>query len=151
MRGKGRRVAGAALTAGSAALAMTAGCPRRGYIPCGRRAPWSPSQAERHSVRGACATRWTEVDSGGTVNFQAGLTGTIDCWQPGGTVEVDTGRHRRTGAGVITVKGEQHDSVFYLNAPGNANVTISGLTITDGRGTGTGTETAVGSTTPTST
>ena len=42
------------------------------------------------------------------------------------------------GAGLVTVQGNNTDTVFYLDAPGNANITISGLTITGGHGLGGG-------------
>jgi parallel beta-helix repeat protein len=129
MRGKGRRAAGAALTAGSAALAMTAGVLGTG-APAGAATTITVTNLD-DSGAGSLRDALANAADGDTINFQAGLTGTLTLTT--GQLEVnDAVTVTGPGSGVVTIDGNAASSVFYLNAPGNADITISGLTITNG-------------------
>ncbi len=80
----------------------------------------------------------TNTPSGGTVDFQAGLTGTITLTS--GVLSITQSVNIvGPGAGSITVSGNHNTTVFDI-APSllNQNVTISGLTITNGSATTNG-------------
>jgi len=76
-----------------------------------------------------------DTQSGGTVDFQAGLSGTITLTTGELLIAKDL-TIAGPGASVITVSGNHASRVFNIAAP--FTVTISGLTIADGLVTGLG-------------
>src|SRR4051794_10075140 len=131
MRGKGRRAAGAALTAGSAALAMTAGV-LGGSAPSAGAATTITVTSLANSGAGTLRDALAAAADGDTIDFQPGLSGTITLTT--GELKVqDAVTITGPGAGVITVSGNHGGRIFYLNDPDpSASITISGLTLTAG-------------------
>jgi hypothetical protein len=67
-----------------------------------------------------------------TINFQAGLTGTITVTSPLAISGPENLTIAGPGAGTLKVSGGGTSGVFAITAPENANEAIAGLTITDG-------------------
>ncbi len=131
-RAKGRRAAGAALTAGSAALAMSAGVLGASAPSAGAATTLTvtdPGNAGAGTLRDALAN----ASDGDTIVFAPGVTSItitakllID-----DSVTID-------GASAVTIHGPAAEGIFYLNVPGTGDVTISGLTLTGGHATAGG-------------
>lgn len=89
------------------------------------------------SLRQAILDANADATTPNMVQFQSGLIGTIT---------LSTGQMKITramsvqgpGASAVTVSGNNASRVFYVNLPAIADVTISGLTLTNGKVTGNG-------------
>jgi parallel beta-helix repeat protein len=131
MRGKGRRAAGAALTAGSAALAMSAGVLGAGAPSAGAATTITVTNLN-DSGAGSLRDALAAAADGDTIDFQSGLTGTLTLTT--GELKVqDAVTVAGPGSAAITISGNAGGRVFYLNDPDpSAPITISGLTLTGG-------------------
>jgi CSLREA domain-containing protein len=134
---KARRVAGAALTAGSAALGTTAGVLHLTATPAGAATVTVDTTADGDD--GECVVDCTlreAIDtavSGDTVDFS--VAGTIDLLGAyGGQLVIDKNLTiSGPGAASLSVDGDGNFRVFYIyDGASQLNVTISGITIEDG-------------------
>src|SRR4051794_20890085 len=131
MRGKGRRAAGAALTAGSAALAMTAGVLGAGAPSAGAATTITVTDSG-DSGAGTLRDALANANDGDTIVFAPSVTSITIATK----LSIDDSL-TINGAGAVTIHGPAAEGIFYLNAPGVGDVTISGLTLTGGNaGTG---------------
>jgi len=96
-----------------------------------------PSTVTNLNDAGAGSLRQAIIDTpaGGTVDFQEGLTGTINLTSGGLAINNDL-TINGPGAAVLTVSGNQASQVFDIT--GAFNVAISGLTVADGMNSGDG-------------
>jgi predicted outer membrane repeat protein len=86
---------------------------------------------------GAGSLRAAILSGDAVVDFAPGLTGTITLTSGeiavGNSVSING-----PGSGVLTVSGNNAGRILNIDAPGTANVVISGLTFVDGSATGNG-------------
>jgi parallel beta-helix repeat protein len=129
-RSSRRRKAGAAHTAGSAALAMS-GAWIGASAPSASAATLTVTNLN-DSGAGSLRDALGSANNGDTITFQSGLTGTLNLASK--LAVADGVAITGPGGGAITISGQDTVKIFYLNAAGTPDITISGLTLVHGHG-----------------